>query len=290
MVHGVQGQLSAGANPWSSGVHGLVTNRDRNVGVLGDVVGYVPLASEGLIHGAGVVGRGADIGVAGYANAPYPGSVSYGTSGWILDGVGATAMLGGLAVAFDGGSSFGVYYGGGLGGFGTKSFLEPHPSDPERVVQYYSLEGPESGTYCRGSASSRGGVAVLDLPDTFRWVTDVEGLTVQVTPTGADFVQVRVEKKGLDQVVVRTSQDTTFDWVVQGVRRAYKDAEVTPLSPALKPSGPDARIPAYLSPDEKARVVANGLYNDDGSVNLRTAERLGWTRDWQARPADPRKK
>ena len=291
MVHGVQGQLSEGAGLWSSGVHGVATNRNKNFGVIGDVVGAVlTSALTNFPRGAGVLGRGVEHGVAGFANEPSPTTVSFGTSGCIVDGLGAYKVGGMLGMEWPTGEHYGVYYDGGLGGFGTKSFLEPHPTDPERIVRYYSLEGPESGTYCRGSAATSGGVALLELPDTFRWVTDVEGLTVQVTPTGPEFVQFRVEKKGLEQVVVRTSQDTTFDWVVQGVRRAYKGAEVTPRSQLLKPSGPDSRIPAFLSADEKARVVASGLYDADGSVNLRTAERLGWTREWEARATETRKK
>ena len=290
-VHGVQGQIGGAAGLFSSGVHGITTDRDRNFGVLGDVTGYAGGTYFGSQSAAGVMGRGTRIGVAGYVNPPAVGSSSSGTIGSVLSAGGFVDVAGILGQEYQNtGEKYGVYYNGGLGGFGTKSFLEPHPSDPERIVRYYSLEGPESGTYCRGSAATSGGVAVLELPDTFRWVTDVEGLTVQVTPTGADFVQVRVEKKEIDRVVVRTSKDTTFDWVVQGIRRAYKDAEVTPRSELLRPEGPDATIPAWLSPDEKARVVSNGLYNADGTVNLRTAERLGWTREWEARAREAERK
>ena len=38
---------------------------------------------------------------------------------------------------------------------GTKSFVEPHPTDPTKVIRYVSLEGPEAGTYFRGRASSK---------------------------------------------------------------------------------------------------------------------------------------
>ncbi len=290
-VHGVQGQIGGTAGVFSSGVHGITTDRDKNFGVLGDVSGYAGGTYFGSGLGAGVMGRGTKLGVVGYANPPVVGGSSSGTTGVVLSSGGFVDVAGILGQEYQNtGEKYGVYYNGGLGGFGTKSFLEPHPSDPERIVRYYSLEGPESGTYCRGSAATKDGVAVLELPDTFRWVTDVAGLTVQVTPTGADFVQVRVEKKELDRVVVRTSKDTTFDWVVQGVRRAYKDAEVTPRSELLRPEGPDATIPAWLSPDEKARVVASGLYNADGTVNLRTAERLGWTREWEARAREAQRK
>ncbi len=290
-VQGVQGEIGTTAGVFSAGVHGIATNRDKNFGVLGDVTGYSGGTYYGAQPGAGVMGRGTLRGVVGYANAPLVGGTTSGAIGAVLSSGGTVDVAGVIGLVYRAtGEKYGVFYNGGLGGFGTKSFLEPHPSDPERIVRYYSLEGPESGTYCRGSAATSGGVAVLELSDTFRWVTDVEGLTVQVTPTGADFVQVRVEKKELDRVVVRTSKDTTFDWVVQGIRHAYKDAEVTPRSELLRPEGPDATIPAFLSADERKRVVASGLYNADGTVNLRTAERLGWTREWEARAREAERK
>ena len=35
-----------------------------------------------------------------------------------------------------------------------------------------------------------------------------------------------------------------------------------------------------LSDGEKARLIANGTYNADGTVNMETAERLGWVKMW----------
>jgi len=33
----------------------------------------------------------------------------------------------------------------------------------------------------------------------------------------------------------------------------------------------------------KRRLVENGTYNADGTVNLETAERFGWTKTWAER-------
>jgi hypothetical protein len=38
-----------------------------------------------------------------------------------------------------------------------------------------------------------------------------------------------------------------------------------------------------LTEDARRRLVDNGTYNPDGSVNLTTARRRGWTREWEAR-------
>jgi hypothetical protein len=49
------------------------------------------------------------------------------------------------------------------------------------------------------------------------------------------------------------------------------------------PQSPDEKLPAWLNPEEKRRLIANGTYREDGTVNLETAERIGWTRVWEER-------
>ena len=87
------------------------------------------------------------------------------------------------------------------------------------------LEGPESGTYFRGSAHVAGGFAKIAVPESFRAVTDDKNITVQLTPTGGLAVLACI-RKGLDEIVVQGSSDVEFDYMVNGVRRAYKDFEV----------------------------------------------------------------
>ena len=38
---------------------------------------------------------------------------------------------------------------------------------------------------------------------------------------------------------------------------------------------------ASLPEELKRRLVANGTYNPDGTVNMSTAERLGWAQKWR---------
>jgi len=42
-------------------------------------------------------------------------------------------------------------------------------------------------------------------------------------------------------------------------------------------------MPPYLTDEARRRLVANGTYNPDGTVNMETAERIGWTRIWKER-------
>ena len=42
-------------------------------------------------------------------------------------------------------------------------------------------------------------------------------------------------------------------------------------------------MPGYLTEEARQRLINNGTYNPDGTVNLETAERAGWTRIWRER-------
>ena len=44
-------------------------------------------------------------------------------------------------------------------------------------------------------------------------------------------------------------------------------------------------MPLYLTEEARRRLIANGTYNADGTVNMATAERLGWTKMWADREA-----
>jgi hypothetical protein len=50
----------------------------------------------------------------------------------------------------------------------------------------------------------------------------------------------------------------------------------------MPPSAEDP-MPGYLTDEAKRRLIANGTYNADGTVNLATAERAGWTAEWAER-------
>jgi hypothetical protein len=173
---------------------------------------------------------------------------------------------------------------GNLGASGAKHFVEPHPADPNGVILYSSLEGREVGTYFRGTARTVGGIAAIQVPEDFRIVTDDEGLTTQLTPVGSA-ATMYIVSEDLNTIVVRSSRDVTFHYLIQGVRRAFKDFQPIMKGYEFMPSSADDRIPAYLTEEAKQRLVANGTYNADGTVNMATAERAGWTKIWADRLA-----
>ncbi len=171
-----------------------------------------------------------------------------------------------------------VFVTGDLTVSGTKSFVEPMASDPTKMINYVSLEGPEAGTYFRGKGRFVRGMASIAVPEHFREVTDPDSLSVQVTPIG-DMATYAVVRAGLDQILVKSSRNVEFYYTVNGVRRAYKDHQVVQPS-AFIPESANARLREGMSEDLRQRLIANGLFKADGSVNMETAERLGLTRGW----------
>jgi hypothetical protein len=106
---------------------------------------------------------------------------------------------------------------------GTKQFVHQHPIDSSKEVVYVSLEGPEAGTYVRGTAELLDGRAEIALPEHFALVTSEEGCTVQLTPIGK-WLQLYVVEKSVSRIVVQeaTGRNGQFDYFVQGVRSGYE--------------------------------------------------------------------
>jgi hypothetical protein len=202
-----------------------------------------------------------------------------GVVGWNKDGAGSTLAWGALGAS----DTLGIAFVNGIAGTGTKSFVEPHPTDASKAIRYVSLEGNEAGTYFRGRAKFERGLARIPVPEDFRLVTDPEGLTVQITPIG-EMASVAVVRVGLDEIVVKSSRNVEFFYAVNGVRHAYRDWQpVVSSLDFFMPESPDQRLPEYFNPEERRRLIANRTYNADGTVNVETAERVGWTRIWRER-------
>jgi hypothetical protein len=261
----------------SYGIFGLsLSNGNGSAGVKGiDSGGSFP--TDPNLAAVGVRGESKnDVGVLGLSQIT-------GVIGFLVTASGLTSSGGVLGDNFDSGGPWGVFALGKSGASGPKSFVEVHPTDPNKSIRYVSLEGPEAGTYFRGRARFSHGWATIDVPESFRLVTDEEGLSVQVTPIGEP-VSFAVVKVGLDQIVVRASKDTEFFYLVNGVRQTFKDWQVI-VDGGYMPKSPQQKLPGYFSEEQKRRLIANGTYNADGTVNMETAERVGWTNLWAEREA-----
>jgi hypothetical protein len=106
---------------------------------------------------------------------------------------------------------------------GAKHFSVPDPESPGGRIVYASLEGPEVGTYFRGTALLVDGSAVIELPSHFAKTTEAEGLTVQLTPLDA-WSDLYVAEKGARRLLVRSAGgegSARFDFLIQGVRKGF---------------------------------------------------------------------
>ncbi len=172
--------------------------------------------------------------------------------------------------------AYGVFSVGDIGATGVKSFIQPHPSDPSKEIRFVCLEGNESGTYFRGSNSLVNGRAYIEVPEEFRLVTELDGLTVQLTAMGPGG-DLWVESKNLDQIIVMGNVDVEFDYFVNGVRRGFADLELTRENQAYVPEVFDVPFGTQYTEGLRRVLVENGILNSDFTPNKETAAALGWT-------------
>jgi hypothetical protein len=263
-LHGVFG-YEASPGPGSAGVRGI------------DYSGSPP-GSTGFVAAGARGESNSNPGVLGISQNAGVGGILVNSTGVVL----ATGTLGANA----GGTNYGVYAGAGTIGCNgcTKQFVDPHPTDPTRTIHYVSLEGPEAGTYFRGTSRTADGQAVIEVPDHFRWVTQEEGMTVQLTPVG-ELAMMAVVHQDLHRIVVRSSRDVTFHYLVQGIRPAHRDFRPVVDGSEYAPDSAADRMKEAWPAWTKRRLIENGTYNADGTVNMETAERVGWTKAWAQRDA-----
>jgi len=280
------------ANATNVGVYGESSSSRGVYGVGGSYGVYGQSGNEG-VHGqggtTGVFGTGSSFGVwassqgNGVYATGYDGVYAVGQRYGVFasgdtDGVHGFGSIGVLGA----GTVYGVFSDGSFGGTGAKYFVEPHPTDPDKEIRYVALEGPESGTYFRGSSRTVDGVATIVVPESFRMVSDPANLTVVATPTGELAMMACVEKS-LDRIVIRSSRDVAFDYVVNGVRRAFTDHQAISENRDFVPRSPtDDRFTMGLPPESIRRLKANGILDENGAIRLDTAQRLGWTERWAA--------
>jgi hypothetical protein len=239
------------------GVRGRTPSNGNGIGVLGDG-GNLNLGVGVMGVGAfGVVAEAIQGGIALKAR-PAPGVTSWNAASF--DGL--VSIFGDLFVTHD------------LQVVGDKDFVEPHPTDPNKMIAYVALEGPEAGTYFRGSGRLVNGFANIDIPEDFRMVTDEKGITVQVTPMGEP-AMIWCVRKSLDKIELRGSADVEFDFIVNGVRRMSKDRKAIVENTVFVPrTADDDSLTRIKKPEAIRRLKSTGILNEDGSINMETVQKL----------------
>jgi hypothetical protein len=269
---------------------GQISNTTTDGGAVYGKTSEAVAVGSNVIGVAGVRGEGRNglIGLSSTNVAEFGG-----LTGVMMNSSGGLGAFGSLGETFTT-AVFGI---GNLSVSGTKSFIEPHPTDASKMIDYVSLEGPEAGTYFRGTARFVNGMAVIAVPDHFAMVTDAEGLTVQLTAVGSP-ASMYIVSEDLNSIVVRSNRDVKFHYQVNGIRAAFKDHQPIAENTVFNPRSPTQQMSGALADEQKRRLIANGTFNVDGSVNLETARAMGWAQVWEekakqveaARASDPQNK
>jgi hypothetical protein len=118
-----------------------------------------------------------------------------------------------------------LYVAGDLTVTGAKNFEVDYPGDPTKKIVYSSLEGPEAGTYIRGTAVCENQETQIVFPDHFRLVTAENGLTANLTPRGS-FSSLYIKELNNERLIVGCEAGKSFDYVVFGIRKGYENFEV----------------------------------------------------------------
>jgi len=268
---GVVGLAPAGAGNY--GVWGMTDSTSADAAGVYGIAG-APLAHEILGVACGVRGDAANtFGIIGFTESTTHSGVA-GSSINPADGVNRTTGYLGLP-------TYGVFSTGDTGATGTKNFVDPHPTDASRVIKYVSIEGREPATFFRGKAKFVNGHATIEVPEDFRMVTESDTLTVHLTTMGG-FANTTVMNVSLEQIEVAATRDVDFSYWVVGVRKGYREYEPIVEGREFMPESGNSRLPVWLNEAQKRSLIQNGTYNEDGTVNLGTAVRLGWDKLWAA--------
>jgi len=285
---GSTGVLGWANNPANSGrtygVYGQTNSAaSAAAGVFG-VDGTGVTSEHGVFISAGVRGEShSQNGVLGITENGFAGN---GVGGRIA-GTGVFGFLG-----FEGLTDYGVYSDGpakvtgnltvnGTFSSANKYFIQPHPFDAAKEIRYVSLEGPHAEVYFRGTAQISRGVTRIDIPQDFVMVADGRTYSAVVTPFGG-MATVAVLSQGPDGVILQASRDVKVNYVVYAERSAIKNPEPIVENVDFRP-GRDQDALAYV-PDSYLRLlIQNGTLNPDGTLNMETARRLGWDKEWEKR-------
>ena len=283
---GGDGQYSTGIYGQSSlfGVYGVATSLNlfepsygvygvsRNTGVYGRGDHYGVHASSGNY---GVYGVGGQRGVVGFSSSGFGilGSSDFGYAGWFQ---GAVRVTGEIETT-------------------SKSFVQPHPTDPGKEVNYTAFEGRDHRVFFDGVAQLKDGQAVIEVPEDFRIVASRENpLNVVITPFGAGSLYVK--ERSLNEIVVASQNESDnfeFGYLVIATRGGFEESHPIQANRFFRPNETQTLEEFErhyslegideLSPYAKAGrvhyrdlLISSGILTNDGKANIELIETMGW--------------
>lgn len=111
-----------------------------------------------------------------------------------------------------------------------ESFREPDPTNPDRMIKYTSIEGPEAAMYVRGTGDLMNGNAFIQFPEHFTALAAPDTVAVTLTPRSSSsrgLAAVDVTIQGVDVAELFNGAGSyQFDYVAYAVRKGFEDYEV----------------------------------------------------------------
>jgi hypothetical protein len=184
------------------------------------------------------------------------------------------------------GSNFAI-----LAGSGTKSWANPHPTDPTKEIIYATVEADRDTALLRGRGVLVNGRALILFPEHFAMtVSELPEEPVHVVVTPRDAASKGLAVVGSDHEkfeVVELAQGTgsyEFDYVVTGVRRGYEEREVITDNVDFVPghgrlenfAGDVAEYYRRQSPGLKRIMMGSGLIDVDAKPEAGLFKAQGW--------------
>lgn len=151
--------------------------------------------------------------------------------------------------------------------WGTKNFIQPHPTDTNKAIKYVAIESGEALTIARGIGKTVDGIAQISLPEHFSLVTSDSGpLTVIVTPENSPaLLYIKAKTKQGITIAMKNNDrfefgDVSFSYQVTGIRDGFENLEpiieldkISKNEEALRNSAPVKNRLAFAKRYESAR-------------------------------------
>lgn len=102
---------------------------------------------------------------------------------------------------------FSARNGSSITGTGAKTFVINHPLKEDNYLVHACAEGPTSDVFYRGLGQLKNGVCIIELPEYFESLTEVDGRTVMLTPI---YEQISDEELLPEKPLIKHSQSANL--------------------------------------------------------------------------------
>jgi len=176
---------------------------------------------------------------------------------------------------------------------GSGSFIQPHPDDPAKEINYVMFEGRDHRVFFDGVARTEGGEAVLEIPEDFKLVASRDKpLNVILTPFGDEALYVK--ERSLEKIIVTSSgnKDIEFGYLVIAARGGFEESYPIQENTHFRPGkattikqfeerysldkdkkNPYAQAGKLL---ERKLLQSSGVLDKEGKININLINSLGW--------------